>query len=192
VALLRLTPSLWRVRHRTDLRRVMRTHIRGVPLCLYSEPRRWLRLVQSAPGAGRPPGQHPHSLCVPDLPAHPFPQPDETARALEKSFAGIAAEFRGVVDDDEDVIGTPKAKLSRDASTHFPLRRERRGIERNIARCPGGRRTYRPATGVERVVAIGRGAASRASAFSTACTEFPSLGGMPSSARPVGRRALAG
>jgi hypothetical protein len=75
----------------------MRTYIRGMRLCLHSEPRRWLQLVESHPGAGHPPGQHPHSLYVPDLPAQPFPQPDETACALEESFAGIA-EFRGGVD----------------------------------------------------------------------------------------------
>jgi aspartate beta-hydroxylase len=143
-ALALLSPYLLRVRRRADLRQVMRSYLGPMPLCLFSEPGRWARMVATSTRRYRQPSQRPRSLYIPHLSAVPFPEPDEVARTLESSFETIAAEFERVSHLDEDSPALQQALVGQGAWTRFPLVQVSAGVTANIERCPGTWSTIRP------------------------------------------------
>jgi hypothetical protein len=134
VVLVRLTPYLLRVRRRPELRAVQRSYLRWMPLCAFSEPGRWLRMLLATGRRHRTSDQRPRSFYVPHLTAVPFPQPDGVSRSLEEEFQAIAAEFEGVAHLE---VPSPSGALVDQGSWNtFPLMRAASRVEENIARCP--------------------------------------------------------
>lgn len=134
VALIRVSPLLWRVRRDPALRPVLRAHLGWMPLCIFSEPLRWVGLVLTSPWRYRNADQRPESFYAPHLPASPFGEPDDVAGLLERHVAAIRAELDGVID--MEVESPSKALVSRGKWSTFPLIRAAKRIEPNIARCP--------------------------------------------------------
>jgi hypothetical protein len=73
IVLIRLAPYLMRARRRPELRPVQRSYLRWMPLCLFSEPGRWARMLTTTTRRHRAVDQRPGSFYIPHLSAAPFP-----------------------------------------------------------------------------------------------------------------------
>jgi hypothetical protein len=134
LALARLTPYLVRARNRPELREVQRSYLRWMPLCLFSEPIRWVWMLLRSPCRHSRPDQRPHDFYVPHLTAVPFPEPDSVARSLEQGFEMIAKEFEQVAE--RNVPSPSQALVDQGSWNTFPLMRAANPVEENIALCP--------------------------------------------------------
>lgn len=119
VALVHLSPLLWRVRRDPALRPMLRAYLGWMPLCIYSEPVKWIGLVLTSPWQYRNPDQRPESFYAPHLPAAPFGPPDATTALLERHVEAIRQELDGVID--MEVESPSKALVSRGTWSTFPL-----------------------------------------------------------------------
>jgi Aspartyl/Asparaginyl beta-hydroxylase len=131
----RLTGYLFEVRRDTELRPILRSYLGWVPLCLFSEPFVWVRMLLGSRCRFLRKDQQPHSFYVPYLRATPFGKPDHVSKFLEESFAAISEEFARVAPPE---IGTPSQVLVSDGVWNtFPLMRSGKKFQENIDRCPG-------------------------------------------------------
>ena len=106
-----------------------------MPLCLYSEPVRWLRMLRRTRRRYRQSEQRPASFYVPHLSGAPFRDSDPTARVLEEHFPAISAEFARVAAEQE-VITPSHALVASGRWSTFPLMRAGKPLAENTARCP--------------------------------------------------------
>jgi len=134
LALVRLAPLLLRVRTDPELRSIQRSYLGWMPLCLFSEPGRWLRLVAASPRRFGHPAQRPHSFYAPHLNGFPFRRPDSISMFLEQSFAEIAAEFARVAH--LQVIAPSAVLVDAGAWNTYPLMRSGQRSDEHIAHCP--------------------------------------------------------
>jgi hypothetical protein len=134
LVLVRLAPFLLRTRSRPELRAVQRSYLRWMPLCAFSEPIRWVRLLLTSARRYTRSDQRPDDFFVPHLPAVPFPAPDSVSRSLEGQFEAMATEFGRVAD--QDVPSPSHALVEQGAWNTFPLMRAAKPVEENIAQCP--------------------------------------------------------
>lgn len=96
--LLQATPYLYRVRNDPELREVSRCYVHWLPLCLFSEPGRWLRQLLLTRHRYCLHNQRPYDVYVPHLKALPFHNSPDNCRKLESRWREIYAEYLGIVD----------------------------------------------------------------------------------------------
>ena len=113
---------------------MQRSYLLWMPLCLFSEPLRWLRMLLTSRSRYAHHDQRPHNFYVPHLSATPFPASDPVSRSLEQEFEVIAREFEQVAD--RDVPSPSQALVGSGAWNTFPLQRSAKPVEENIALCP--------------------------------------------------------
>lgn len=134
VSFYRLTRYLFKVRHDAELRSILHSYLAGVPLCVFSEPWRWLRMLLTTRTRFQAAEQRPYAFYAPHLSASSFGQPDQISEFLEKNVGVIREEFDRVAPPE---VSTPsRALVSEGVWNTFPLRRSSKLLEENIARCP--------------------------------------------------------
>lgn len=147
--LISVAPYLLRTRGRRELRAVQRSYLKGMPLCLFSEPHRWIWMLVSSPRRHRYADQRPRSLYVPHLTAVPLPEPDQTSRLLEAEFEAIADEYGRLAHREDDTepgessslppprrSKGPRRFVKQGAWNKLRLQTSGRKTEENIERCP--------------------------------------------------------
>lgn len=134
MAIVRAAPLLWQERRNPELVSIMRSYAGWMPLCIFSEPGRWLFALLAARSRFRYPQQRPHAFYVPHLPAKPIRESDDTARFLEENVAAIREEFDRAEGIDRK---NPSARLVTSGSWRTrPLMRAAHRDHDNIARYP--------------------------------------------------------
>ena len=131
----RLARYLFEVRGDRDLRPILRSYVSWMPLCLFSEPVRWIRKLRDSRARFLRDDQRPQSFYVPHLNARPFGQPDRVSKFLEENFAAVRKGFERVSPPDE--VETPsKVLVTQGVWNTFPLIRAGKKIQKNIDHCP--------------------------------------------------------
>ena len=134
VSFYRLTRYLFKARQDAELRSILRSYAGGVPLCVFSEPFLWLKMLLSAQTRFQNTQQRPYAFYAPHLNASSFGKPDQISEFLEKNFATISEEFARVAPPE---VSTPsRALVSEGVWNTFPLRRSSKLLAENISRCP--------------------------------------------------------
>ena len=130
----RLTWYLFKISQDKELHPILRSYLGGIPLCLFSEPFLWLRMLLASQSRFRKAEQRPYAFYVPHLSALPFGEPDQISQLLENNWETITQEFAKVAPPETP---TPsKALVSEGTWNTFPLRRSSKEIAENISRCP--------------------------------------------------------
>ena len=132
--LAKAAPVLMKYRSDKDLRRAMRSYTGTVPLCLFSEPGRWVRTLMTASRRYQRDDQRPHTFYMPDLPARPFGDPDATSELLSAHAEDIVREYAAIAPD--EVTSPSVALTSAGDWKTFPLIRAAKKFEENIKACP--------------------------------------------------------
>ena len=127
------SPVLFEARRSEVLHPILRSYLDGIPLCLYSEPGRWLRLLWTSRRRFERELQRPQSFYAPHLHGEPFPEANATSRLLEQHAEEIVAEWSRL---GSEVGSRSKALLSGGDWNTFPLARAARRFPENIKRCP--------------------------------------------------------
>ncbi len=130
---IRVIPLLFEVRREKELVLTLRSYLGSIPLCLFSEPLRWLWMLAATRRRFQHPEQRPLSLYAPHLSATPFPHPNDTSRFLEQHVEAIRDEFARTT---HEVESPSKMLLSRGDWHTFALVRAARRIQENIDLCP--------------------------------------------------------
>ncbi len=132
--LMKAAPVLRRHRRDLDLKRVMRSYSGAVPLCLFSEPFLWVRMLINSKNRYRRPDQRPHAFYMPELPARPFGEPDATSHLLASHAEEIVREFTAIVPEE---VTSPSIGLTSGGNWNtFPLVRAAKRFDDNIRTCP--------------------------------------------------------
>ncbi|MGK7947333.1 MAG: aspartyl/asparaginyl beta-hydroxylase domain-containing protein [Xenococcaceae cyanobacterium] len=133
-SLFTLIEFLFKASQDKDLHPILRSYIGKIPLCIFSEPILWVKLLWIANSRFRNSQQRPYAFYVPHLKAISFGIPDRISAYLEENFQSIYEEFTTVAPPE---IATPsKALVSEGTWNTFPLRRSSKLQTDNIARCP--------------------------------------------------------
>lgn len=134
IALVRLAPFLVQASHNPALHPILRSSLNWMPLCLFSEPLLWLRMVLTNSSRFNRPDQRPKSFYVPHLNTLPFGEPDSVSKFLEENIASITEEFNQVAYLE---VTTPSEVLvDQGVWNTFPLMRSAKLASENIERCP--------------------------------------------------------
>lgn len=135
-SLLKISHILFEYRKEKNLRPIFRSYIYWMPICLFSEPLSWLRMLLLSPFRFKIQQQKPHSFYVDHLTltASSFRSPDQFSKLLEKNVETIRQEFMKVL---ELEIPTPSQILIQAGKWNtFPLRRAAVDFTENIEKCP--------------------------------------------------------
>ena len=134
VSYYRLTWYLFKISQDKELHPILRSYLGGIPLCLFSEPFLWLRMLLASQSRFQKAEQRPYAFYAPHLSALPFGKPDQISEFLEKNCETICEEFAKVAPSE---IPTPsKSLVSEGTWNTFPLRRSSKTLAENISRCP--------------------------------------------------------
>ncbi|MDJ0742878.1 MAG: aspartyl/asparaginyl beta-hydroxylase domain-containing protein [Xenococcaceae cyanobacterium MO_167.B27] len=129
-----LIQYLFKASQDTELHPILRSYLGEFPLCLFSEPLLWLKMVRNVDGRFQKAEQRPYAFYTPHLSASPFNEPDPVSRFLEDNLGVIAEEFALCAPPQ---VPTPsKALVDKGIWNTFPLRRSSKTIPENISRCP--------------------------------------------------------
>ncbi len=131
---MRLARYLFEVRRDAELHPILRSYLGWMPLCLFSEPIVWARMLLASPRRFQREHQRPRSFYVPHLSAAPFGEPDHVSRFLEGNFAAISEEFARVAS--LEIESPSKVLVSEGVWNTFPLMRSAEKLQENIDRCP--------------------------------------------------------
>ena len=134
VSYYRLTWYLFKISQDKELHPILRSYLGRIPLCLFSEPFLWLRMMLASQHRFQKAEQRPYAFYSPHLRALPFGEPDQISDFLEKNREAICEEFAKVAPSE---IPTPsKSLVSKGTWNTFPLRRSSKTVAENISRCP--------------------------------------------------------
>lgn len=134
--LLKISPILLKYRNDTHLHPIFRSYISWMPLCIFSEPLVWLKMLFLSSFRFENEKQKPHSFYVPYLSstAYPFREHDKYSKFLEENVETITQEFMKVF---ELEVGTPSQALVQQGKWNtFPLMRAASLFSKNIEKCP--------------------------------------------------------
>jgi aspartate beta-hydroxylase len=113
IALCFYAPVLWRARTVRELRAICRSYQGWMPLCVFSEPLRWVRLAVTARRRHRRPLQRPYRFFAPHLDSVPFLERDSSAFALESRFEEIRDELLALSEaSDKPSLSSSNLKLA--------------------------------------------------------------------------------
>jgi len=117
-----------------ELHPILRSYLGEIPLCIFSEPLVWLRMIVRSRSRFKKIEQRPYSFYAPDLNAISFGKSDRISEMLENNWEAIAKEFARVAPEETP---TPSKALVKEGTWNtFPLRRSSKQIAENISQCP--------------------------------------------------------
>ena len=131
---IRVAPYLFKVRKDKELRSIFRSYLSWVPLCLFSEPLLWVRMLLTTRYRFRNSDQRPHSFYIPHLSASSFRAPNQLSKFLEENIESIRKEFRQI--DHLEVETPSKSLVAKGTWNTFPLMRSATTVPDNINLCP--------------------------------------------------------
>ncbi|WP_019507454.1 aspartyl/asparaginyl beta-hydroxylase domain-containing protein [Pleurocapsa sp. PCC 7319] len=134
VSFYQLIQYLFEVSRDIELHPILRSYAGNFPLCLFSDPLVWLKMVRNAESRFLEDKQRPYAFYATHLRAIPFGEPDRISKFLEDNLAAIAREFSRCAPPE---VPTPsKALVDQGIWNTFPLRRSSKTVPENISRCP--------------------------------------------------------
>ena len=92
----RLTGYLFKASQDSELHPILRSYLGDIPLCCFSEPILWLRMLLASNSRFQKSEQRPYAFYSPHLTALPFGKSDPISTYLEDNFEYICAEFAQV------------------------------------------------------------------------------------------------
>lgn len=134
IALIKLMPYLWQVRNEKDFYSISHSYLGWMPLCIFTDPQEWVKMLLSSPRRYQNGYQRPYSFYVPSLSANPFAQKDEIAELLEANIEQIRDEFFKIAN--RGIVTPSKSLVEQGNWTTFPLMRAAKTLEDNIKLCP--------------------------------------------------------
>lgn len=128
------TPLLYRARNDPELQMVCRAYVHWLPLCLFSEPLRWLRQLLATGRRYRLADQRPYDVYLPHLQAQPFPPRSPHCESLEVNWEAIRDEYLAIANREAPPLNRDHVLAGRWQNFNMVLRGHR--IEANAQYCP--------------------------------------------------------